>query len=50
MGHSSIVVTERYSHVANDDMTAAVNRLNYFLPNLLPSLRLVSHIQAVGAL
>jgi site-specific recombinase XerD len=37
MGHSTIVVTERYSHVANDDMAAAVNRLNYFLSNLLPS-------------
>ena len=37
MGHSTIAVTERYSHVANDDMAAAVNRLNSFLPNLLPS-------------
>ena len=37
MGHSTVVVTERYSHVANDDVAAAVNRLNGFLPNLLPS-------------
>ena len=37
MGHSTVAVTERYSHVANDDVAAAVNRLNYFLPNLLPT-------------
>ena len=33
MGHSTVAVTERYSHAANDDVAAAVNRLNHFLPS-----------------
>ena len=37
MGHSTLAVTERYSHVAQDDLDAAVSRLDSFLPNFLPS-------------
>jgi hypothetical protein len=38
MGHSTLAVTERYSHVAQDDLAAAVGRIDSFLPNFLPSL------------
>ena len=38
MGHSTLAVTERYSHVAQDDLAAAVRRIDSFLPNFLPSL------------
>ncbi len=56
MGHSTVMVTERYSHVASEDVAAAVNRLNSFLPNLLPSTSEgsdggndVSQIESAGA-
>jgi len=37
MGHKSIVTTERYAHLSGESLTSAVQKLEGFLPNSLPS-------------
>lgn len=32
MGHASIVITEKYSHVLDDEKRKAINRMSGFLP------------------